>query len=141
MCGNPSDHPDHIGSASYEPPEGFELPPGWEEKEGEALAAALEPERFVPRELRLKADIYEERNKLYGDNYKLFGQVIYAMFPEGVHLETDEDHNRWGVFVQIVAKVTRYAANFHRGGHDDSLDDMAVYSMMLKELDNEARRK
>lgn len=114
----------------------FSIPPGWEEKEAEA-----QPERFVPRELRLKADIYEERNKVYGDNYKLFGSVIRVMFPEGVHLETEEDHNRWGIFVQIVAKVTRYAANFHRGGHDDSLDDNAVYSMMLKELDNEARRK
>lgn len=98
-----------------------------------------EPERFVPHELRSKAALYDERNKIYGDNYKLFGSVMRSMFPAGVFLESEDDFNRFGVFVQIIAKQTRYAANFMRGGHDDSLDDTSVYSMMLKELDAEAR--
>jgi hypothetical protein len=94
---------------------------------------------FVPDQLRAKADLYAERNKLYGDNYKRFGAVMQLLFPKGVTLESVDDHNRFGIFVQIVAKVTRYAQNFEDGGHDDSLDDNAVYSMMLKELDTEAR--
>jgi hypothetical protein len=28
---------------------------------------------------------------------------------------------------------------FDRGGHDDSLDDMAVYSQILRKVDGEAR--
>lgn len=88
---------------------------------------------YVPEQLRAKAALYEERNALYGDNYKKFGPIMELL---GIkELKSASDHGRFAIFVQIVAKVTRYAENFHRGGHDDSLDDIAVYSMMLKELD------
>lgn len=91
--------------------------------------------KTVPEMLRDAAGIYEERNKLYGDNYKRFGPVMQLLFPDGLVLKTPEDHNRFGVFVQVVAKVTRYAENFTAGGHPDSLDDLTVYSQMLQELD------
>jgi hypothetical protein len=95
----------------------------------------------VPDDLRAKAKLYEERNKLYGDNYKRFGPIMMLLFPTGIELVSADDHNRFGIFVQIVAKVTRYAEQFAKGGHDDSLDDTAVYSMMLKELDTELRER
>ncbi len=97
--------------------------------------------KFVPEALRKAAEIYEERNKLYGDNYKNFGAVWLALFPDGISTTSShaplEDCNRLGVLVQIVSKLTRYCANFGAGGHVDSLDDMAVYAMMLQELDSE----
>jgi hypothetical protein len=37
----------------------------------------------------------------------------------------------------MVSKITRYA-NCWSSGHDDSLDDLSVYTMMLRELDGEA---
>lgn len=91
----------------------------------------------VPEMLRNAAKIYEERNKLYGDNYKRFGEIMNSLFPNGLTLHNVDDFNRFGVFVQVVSKITRYAENFTRGGHPDSLDDNAVYSMMLQELDYE----
>jgi len=93
--------------------------------------------RTVPELLRAAAEIYEERNKLYGDNYKRFGKVMEVLFPNGLTLKTTDDFNRFGVFVQIVSKQTRYAEMFSRGGHPDSLDDTSVYAMMLRELDVE----
>ena len=95
----------------------------------------------VPDMLRDAAAIYEERNKLYGDNYKRFGRIMKELFPQGLKLDGHDDFNRYGVFVQVVSKITRYAENFTRGGHADSLDDMAVYAMMLQELDSMLRRK
>lgn len=92
----------------------------------------------VPEMLRDAAGIYEERNKLYGDNYKRFGGIMLLLFPDGLELKTPDDFNRYGVFVQIVSKVSRYAEQFTKGGHPDSLDDNAVYSMMLQELDQGA---
>ncbi len=89
----------------------------------------------VPDDLRAKAAIYEERNKIYGDNYKRHGAVMEALFPTGIELHDIHDHNRFGVFTQVIAKITRYAENFQRGGHVDSIDDMIVYAAMLKELD------
>lgn len=98
--------------------------------------------KFVPSQLRAKADLYEERNKIYGDNYKRFGPIL-SLILAGQTLDTgDPDQmNRLGVFVQVVSKITRYGANFTSGGNDDCLDDNAVYSMMLKELDHESRRQ
>jgi len=93
----------------------------------------------VPEFLRAAAGIYEERNVLYGDNYKRIGPIFELLFPNGIELKKADDFNRFAVFVQILGKVTRYAENFPHGGHEDSLDDNAVYSMMLKELDREAK--
>lgn len=95
--------------------------------------------KTVPEMLRAAAAIYEQRNKLYGDNYKRFGPIMALLFPDGIELNGGDDFNRFGVFVQMIAKCTRYAEQFSRGGHEDSLDDLAVYTMMLQELDNELR--
>lgn len=89
----------------------------------------------VPEMLREAAATYEERNKLYGDNYKNFGKVMVGMFPNGLAVRSESDWNRLGVFVQIASKMTRYAEQFTKGGHDDSLLDMSVYANMLRELD------
>jgi hypothetical protein len=95
----------------------------------------------VPDMLRESAETYEERNRLYGDNYKRFGPIMALLFPKGIELISDDDQNRFGVFVQIVSKLTRYAENFRVGGHDDSLLDMTVYATMLRELDMEAKAR
>lgn len=91
--------------------------------------------KTVPEMLREAAATYEERNKLYRDNYLHFGIVMRGFFHRSVTLETVEDFNRMGVLVQVVSKISRYCENFEKGGHDDSLLDMAVYSQMLRELD------
>jgi len=96
--------------------------------------------KTVPNMLRQSAETYEERNKIYGNNYKNFGKVMVGLFPKGVKVETVDDWNRMGVFVQMMSKLTRYAENFTKGGHDDSLLDLSVYSSMLRELDMEAKK-
>lgn len=95
---------------------------------------------FVVRELREKADLYLERNKLYGDNYKRFGKIL-SLLLEGQTLDAADtvQMNRLGVFIQVAGKLVRYGENFVSGGHDDSLDDLAVYAMMMKELDHDAK--
>lgn len=93
--------------------------------------------QFVPEALRKAAEIYEQRNALYGDNYKRFGPVMKLLFPDGLTIKYDDDWNRIGILVQMVSKLTRYAQNFKAGGHEDSLDDLAVYTMMLRELDED----
>lgn len=92
---------------------------------------------FVVAELHKKAELFAERNKLYGDNYKRFGKIM-SLILAGQTIDTNDERalNRLGILFQIVAKITRYGENFSRGGHDDSLDDNSVYSMMLKELDH-----
>jgi hypothetical protein len=107
--------------------ERIELPPLIED-----LKLAESP---VPGYLNDAAKIYKQRNLIYGDSYKKFGKLMFALFPDGVNCKGEDDLNRLGVLNMIVSKLMRYANNFSRGGHDDSLDDIAVYVMMLKELD------
>jgi|TARA_R110000765_G_scaffold207302_1_gene312385 hypothetical protein len=90
----------------------------------------------VPELLLGLAQVYEQRNELYGDNYKL--PIMSLLFPDGVTLRSEEDFTRYGVFVQVVSKVSRYAVQFGRGGHADSLNDLSVYAAMLQELDEMA---
>lgn len=88
--------------------------------------------------LERAAKLYREKNAEYKDGYKRVGESYAAMFPKGVVLRTPEDFNRFTLFMLLVHKLNRYAVNFtNRGGHVDSLDDLAVYSMMLKELDTQ----
>jgi len=98
---------------------------------------------FVPKALEQAASLYRGRNALYGDNYKNFGKLVEVLFPEGIPSGPMESmisyHNRTGVLFMVLSKLSRYCANFGDGGHSDSLDDLAVYAMMLNELDEEIR--
>ncbi len=86
----------------------------------------------VPEHLRSGAATYEDRNKTYGDNYKNFGPVMAAMFPKGLLLRTPGQWNRFGIFVQIMTKITRLAESDFL--HTDSAHDTMVYAAMLREL-------
>ena len=90
--------------------------------------------KTVPDILRSNAQTYEERNKLYGDNYKKFGHVMQVVFPQGIPCSSVEDFNRLGIFIQCLSKLMRYAENMDKGGHQDSAHDLSVYAAMLEEL-------
>lgn len=98
--------------------------------------AKTKKKSFVGEQLRKAAGIYDERNALYGDNYLRFGFIMERLFPDGLKIKTADDWNRLGMFVQASSKFTRYAANWDRGGHPDSLDDLSVYAQMLQEVDH-----
>lgn len=88
----------------------------------------------VPEALRSAAETYEQRSKLWGDNYKQVGAMMVAMLPAGVKLETADDWNRFLIFGHVINKVTRYAQNLNTGGNKDSAHDLVVYAAMLEEL-------
>jgi hypothetical protein len=85
------------------------------------------------------AKTFAQRRAVYGENYRAVGRVMKALFPDGLPLESVEDHNRHHIFVLMVVKLTRYAEQWDNGGHEDSLLDLSVYSAMLVSIDNEIR--
>lgn len=87
--------------------------------------------------LREAAQTYEERNKVYGDNYIRVGEVMQSHFPDGLFVRTADDWNRLHIFLLGVVKDTRYVTNWSVGGHADSIRDRTVYSAMLEEIDTE----
>lgn len=94
--------------------------------------------KTVPQRLREAADLFEKRNAAYGGNYREFGRVMSALFPDGLgdgNL-SEAEFGRLSHVVHIMTKLTRYCRNLRRDGHADSLEDMAVYAMMSSELDD-----
>ena len=91
---------------------------------------------YVSEQLEKASDLYNERNKVYKDNYKNVGDIFKILFPDGITIISPGEYNRFALFMNILNKLTRYCYNWDIG-HPDSLDDIAVYVMMLKELDNE----
>ena len=92
------------------------------------------PVASVPEILEAGAETFRQRNAMYGGNYQWFGKVMAAMFPGGLRLQTEEDWGRAGALIFCAAKLQRYAAASHVGGHADSAHDLMVYAAMLEEL-------
>ena len=86
--------------------------------------------------LRDCADLFEERNAIYGDSYKRVGDIIQALGLKEVHLTTGHQVSRFVCLIQMVYKFTRYCEKFESGGHPDSLADLSVYATMMAELDD-----
>ena len=63
---------------------------------------------------------------------RILEMLLSSLFPDGIHVDGASNINRLSVLFHIIDKVTRYIANFIDGGHEDSLDDISVYSQMPK---------
>jgi len=112
------------GASGGEPAAACEAPRAEKERAAET----------VPGILREAAETYEQRNPLYGDAYKHYGETMMGFFPLGITLAEPEDWNRMGLFSMMVSKMHRIAANLSTGGHRDSSLDLAVYAAMMTEL-------
>lgn len=79
---------------------------------------------------------FKERQLLYGkEGFKTQGVVLNALFPDGITIKGEEDFNRFSLFLMLIVKICRYSKNIHKGGHDDSVHDLGVYSFMLQSFD------
>lgn len=86
--------------------------------------------------LRRSADTLINRDADYKASDQLYANVMAALFPDGVELQSTHDHHRFHLFMLLMVKVTRYVRNWE-GGHPDSLIDGAAYIAMLAALDQE----
>ena len=87
--------------------------------------------------LRGLSKLYSQRGKLYKDGYKRGGIILKALFPKGVDQTNIVALNRYTLVMYMVTKLVRYCDNFEVGGHEDSLDDLAVYAEILNSYDLE----
>lgn len=87
------------------------------------------------------AETFFERQKTYKSNWRMVGPAFKALFPEGLTLKTEEDFNRFQFFMLMMVKISRYASNVDKGGHSDSLIDLATYTAMLESYDQEMKEK
>lgn len=95
----------------------------------------------VPDRLRAMADLFAQRDREYGNNYLDIGPTLHAMFPEGLLITSADGWQRVFTITMAAMKITRYAKNIDRGGHQDSLDDLSVYMQMGAHTDRLARAR
>lgn len=81
------------------------------------------------------AETNRRKSAEYGNNIHRFGDIAMALLGDVPPPQTADDWNRLHLIIQMIVKLTRYVENWSRGGHADSLLDLAVYSAMLGELD------
>lgn len=75
-------------------------------------------------------ETFNERGKIYGNNYQKIGDVMYSLFPQGLKLTTPDEWNKFHLWFIALVKMTRLAStNFD---HADSAHDIAVYGVMLE---------
>ena len=89
-------------------------------------------------------DIFKERNKDYGLSHSRHGEIMTCFFPDGLQLNNSQDFTRFMFFNWIVGKLNRYAENFSKGGHADSIFDCInacamfnIYDKNFEDIKNE----
>ena len=84
---------------------------------------------------------FKERNAVYGNCYNQNGEVMKALFPNGMPIpKTELDYNRLINFNLIVTKLVRYCQHFDNP-HIDSIHDQGVYCFIQEELDHAFLKK
>jgi hypothetical protein len=75
-----------------------------------------------------------KKGEEYG-RFEKIGEVLATQFPQGVTLKTSDEFNRFVMFTMIALKLDRLSNYIPGKVHEDSLDDAAVYAMMLRSFD------
>jgi hypothetical protein len=63
--------------------------------------------------------------------HEVHAQLLQLLWPQGIDFPDIETANRFVLFNFILGKVVRYGLLLNKGGHQDSIHDIAVYSAIL----------
>jgi hypothetical protein len=77
---------------------------------------------------------YTERRGTYGASEQKFADIMLALFPMGLTLTTRTDWVRYGLFHQMISKLSRYTKSWN-DPHVDSVHDIGPYAAMLEAED------
>jgi hypothetical protein len=80
-------------------------------------------------------DLFTDRNAEYGNAYIEFGEKFFNFWGESVTLKDGEDFGRFTQLLNLYRKLDRYRRNFAKGGHADSMRDLAVEAKLLEHFD------
>lgn len=91
--------------------------------------------------LQKALDTFGVRNAVYRDNHQRLGATLQALFPDGITLNSIDEHERFALLMLAIVKLTRYTVEWNNGGHRDSAHDLIVYAAMLEARTHDNRRK
>lgn len=82
--------------------------------------------------LEAVAQTLKDRDRIYGQNDEITGQILTLLFPRGITLNTPEDHRMFHFLGHIVGKLTRFTNSGMK--HEDSLHDLIGYAALAAGL-------
>ncbi len=85
--------------------------------------------------LREMAVVFEQRNAVYKDNYKLAGAALDALFPEGMPKDQETMH----LISLLVVKISRYINSGQSS--EDSMVDAGAYCAMLADITKQRKQQ
>jgi hypothetical protein len=84
--------------------------------------------------------IMMERNKTYDHPDDLHSEIMCMLYPEGL-VSNIAKMKRFKYIMLIVEKLIRYKFNIDKGGHEDSLIDIANYAFKLAAYDRKMKEE
>jgi len=88
--------------------------------------------------------IFDTKNKDYGDAYEKFGNIMKALFPDGIVLNAVDDFEKFAILNHIITKLIRIsnlqfiARIINHESIDDTCNDLSIYSQMFKKTKGES---
>jgi hypothetical protein len=76
-------------------------------------------------------EILTERDSQYGQAYNKVGSIMQILFPNGITIDTTEQHQQFDLLKQVIGKLARFSHQFPSGIHRDSLIDAGNYITLL----------
>lgn len=75
--------------------------------------------------------ILKERDSQYGASYNKVGAILQILFPDGIEIQTKEQHQQFDLLKQVIGKLARLSHKFPTEIHRDSLIDAGNYINLL----------
>ena len=84
-------------------------------------------------------EIFNSKNKNYGNAWDKIGDIFRILFPSGIYLGNKDAYVIMGFLYAILEKYIRFTTMWNYGltssePMEDSLDDISITSQMLKEF-------
>ena len=96
----------------------------------------------VAQRLRSRAALFKHKNRDYGEAYLRVGEILNALFPEGLLIKGEQKFSELGLLVRMLDKMFKGANLRFKNGRQaakdgktsDTLDDLGIYSLMWADL-------
>jgi len=96
----------------------------------------------VAQRLRSRASLLKHKNRDHGEAYLKIGEILHALFPEGLLIKGEQKFCEMGLLVRMLDKILQGTnirlKNCKQGANgaktQRTLDDLGIYSFMWADL-------
>lgn len=96
----------------------------------------------VAQRLRSRATLFRHKNRAYGEAYLRVGEILHALFPQGLLIKGEQKFSEMGLLVRMLDKILKGTNLRFKNGRQrvtegktyHTLDDLGILSFMWADL-------